>query len=218
MPRSAVEFQRKGCCMKRFPSVLIGCLLAVSTHLVKGEGEPEPRLPFCFSPSGLAPVIAPEPPPETYAAQTTPVEVQPLPKASDERMDLQLQTIHRDYVLEDSVQKFEGINGSPALIPPPPRNELGGAAGWVKTEVLDPALSLEVVKIRQVALTGSIITAVKRKNPLYLLNPLVFAVSWQPSSPVPLLPIIFWEDAHGRTNTSGPHSGSKVPFIFGGAR
>ena len=97
--------------------------------------------------------------------------------AVDEELGLSLHSISQDYTFESSVQQYEGINGSSALVVPPPKEELGGAAGWAQAK-FEEAVSLEVVRVRKVALSGSIITAMKRKNPLYLLNPLVFVASW----------------------------------------
>lgn len=53
-----------------------------------------------------------------------------------------------------------------------PRPE-GGMA-----RVLDGIFTPEVVHVGKIPVTGSIVTAIKRKNPLCLLNPVVFQVSW----------------------------------------
>jgi hypothetical protein len=44
--------------------------------------------------------------------------------------------------------------------------------------VLDGIFTPEVVHIGKIPVSGSIVTAIKRKNPLCLLNPIVFQVSW----------------------------------------
>lgn len=155
----------------------LAVLLTVMLGLVEGKAEEVESVSaeavrFSYSASGLIP-MTPEPP-----DVSTPAATDLVATTVGEELELSLHSVSRDYSLEASVQQFEGLNGSPVLIVPEPKEERGGAAGWVQREVLEPALSMEVVKVRKVALTGSIITAVKRKNPLYLLNPLVFAASW----------------------------------------
>jgi len=44
--------------------------------------------------------------------------------------------------------------------------------------VLDRIFTPEVVHVGKIPVTASIVTAIKRKNPLCLLNPIVFQVSW----------------------------------------
>jgi len=80
--------------------------------------------------------------------------------------------------LELFSQRYESMNGTPLLIAPPAKQELGGVAGFIQTKVLEPVTTLEVVKFHQVYLTGGVVGAVKNRNPFYLLNPLVFAVDW----------------------------------------
>jgi hypothetical protein len=43
---------------------------------------------------------------------------------------------------------------------------------------LNAVFAPEVIQIRKVAITSSLITAIKRRNPLCLLNPMVFNLSW----------------------------------------
>jgi len=43
---------------------------------------------------------------------------------------------------------------------------------------LNSVFASEVIRFRKVELSGSLITAIKRKNPLCLLNPIVFNLSW----------------------------------------
>ena len=80
--------------------------------------------------------------------------------------------------IESSAQGYLAMNGTPVLYLPPRRPERSGAAGWVEREVLDPILVPEVLKLGKVRVASSLINAVKRKNPLCLLNPIVFAASW----------------------------------------
>jgi hypothetical protein len=56
------------------------------------------------------------------------------------------------------------------------RAELPADSGVVR--FLENTFTPEVVHIGKVPVTCSIITAIKRKNPLCLLNPLFFQVSW----------------------------------------
>jgi hypothetical protein len=76
-----------------------------------------------------------------------------------------------------SEQAFEAMNGS-ILTQVEPEPERAGAIGWVETKVLDPILVQESIKIGKVHLTGGIVTAIKRKNPLSLLNPFVLGLDW----------------------------------------
>jgi hypothetical protein len=75
------------------------------------------------------------------------------------------------------MQIYEGLNG-PILTRMPVEEEPAGALGWVQVNMWDPIFTMEEVRIRKVHITGSIITAIQRKNPLCLLNPLVFAIDW----------------------------------------
>jgi hypothetical protein len=79
---------------------------------------------------------------------------------------------------EAAVQRFEALSGGPVLRAPPPHDEPGGAYGFVKGKVLDPITDLESVKVGKAQMTGGIVNAIERKNPLCLLHPLVFAVDW----------------------------------------
>ena len=155
--------------MKNWSACIALSVLCVGVDfpLSAEETTPPQPLSFSLSPSGLAPMQA-EPPALATNAPTP---------AVDEELELSLHSISQDYTFESSVQQYEGINGSPALVAAPPKQELDGAAGWAQAK-FEQALSLEVVRVRKVALSGSIITAMKRKNPLYLLNPLVFVASW----------------------------------------
>jgi hypothetical protein len=80
--------------------------------------------------------------------------------------------------LDSAVQIYEGMNGGPALVAPPPRPDLGGAAGFLRTKVFDPITTPEVVTLHHVQFTGGLVGAFKKGNPFYLLNPLVFAMDW----------------------------------------
>ena len=45
-------------------------------------------------------------------------------------------------------------------------------------KIVDRIFTPEVVHLGKIPITGSIVTAIKRKNPLCLLNPIVFQMSW----------------------------------------
>ena len=74
-------------------------------------------------------------------------------------------------------QLYQSLNG-PILTQFEIPEERGGAIGWVEQNVLDPILVPEVIHFHKVYVSGSIINAIERKNPLCLLNPLVLAIDW----------------------------------------
>ncbi|HTG45318.1 MAG TPA: hypothetical protein VK633_12375, partial [Verrucomicrobiae bacterium] len=80
--------------------------------------------------------------------------------------------------IELSEQRYQAMNGGPLLTVPVFESEPGGAYGFLKSKVLDPITTPEVIKFHKVQITGGIVGAIKKKNPFYLLNPLVFAVDW----------------------------------------
>jgi hypothetical protein len=81
-------------------------------------------------------------------------------------------------ISEISIQVYESMNGGPVLGRMEMPDEPGGAIGWLQTEVWDPVFAPEVVKVGKVQMSGSIVTAIKRKNPFCLLHPLAFVASW----------------------------------------
>jgi hypothetical protein len=81
-------------------------------------------------------------------------------------------------ISEISIQVYESMNGGPVLGRMEMPHEPGGAIGWLQTEVWDPVFAPEVVKVGKVQMSGSIVTAIKRKNPFCLLHPLAFVASW----------------------------------------
>jgi hypothetical protein len=52
----------------------------------------------------------------------------------------------------------------------PIKAERGGAYGWIERQVLEP----EVVRFKKVSITGPLVAAIKRRNPLCLLQPAPF--------------------------------------------
>jgi hypothetical protein len=75
--------------------------------------------------------------------------------------------------LERTADDYTWVNSRPFLTQDK-REELGGFYGWAVQNVLE----LDVVRYKSLKMTGSIVTAWKRKNPLYLLNPVVFWAAW----------------------------------------
>ena len=45
-------------------------------------------------------------------------------------------------------------------------------------DVIGNIFALDDVKIGKAHLSGSVVTAIKRKNPIHLLNPIIFEVAW----------------------------------------
>jgi hypothetical protein len=80
--------------------------------------------------------------------------------------------------LELYTQRYESMNGVPFFLAPPLKSEPGGFAGFVQTKILDPIGANESVKLRHVSFSGGVVGAVKNRNPLYLLNPLIFSIDW----------------------------------------
>jgi hypothetical protein len=72
--------------------------------------------------------------------------------------------------INQSLDRYRWINGTEVLT----RSELRDATPLEK--IFEP----EVIRLKKVHLSGSLITAVKRKNPLCLLNPIIFWMSWGP--------------------------------------
>jgi hypothetical protein len=80
--------------------------------------------------------------------------------------------------VQAAVQRYETLYGRPLLTPVPPRGDPGGAYGFLKNNVFDPITDQETVKVGKTHVTGSVVNAIKRKNPFCLLHPLIFAVDW----------------------------------------
>lgn len=66
----------------------------------------------------------------------------------------------------ENAERYHWMNGRDALTVPV-RTEQGGAYGWIQRQVLEP----EVVHFKNVSMTGPLVAAIKRKNPLCLLLP-----------------------------------------------
>jgi hypothetical protein len=87
-------------------------------------------------------------------------------------------TLTREAPIELLTQRYETMTGTPLLYRPPTPHEPAGALGFLQTKVFNPIFDMESVKLGKVHLTGGIVNAVKKKNPLCLLNPFVFAMDW----------------------------------------
>ena len=70
-------------------------------------------------------------------------------------------------------QRYEYMNGS-GLLTRVKHIDQGGFYYWAKDKILD----IEVVQFKGVKVAGSLVTAIKRKNPLYLISPFFLAVAW----------------------------------------
>jgi len=112
---------------------------------------------------------------QTYPSETTIVSTSPT---VEETTDIAVESKRPNAFSEEAyAQIYQGLNG-PILTQIAPEPEPAGALGWVQLNMWDPIFALESIKIRKVYVTGSIITAIQRKNPLCLLNPLILAVDF----------------------------------------
>ncbi|MBI4659720.1 MAG: hypothetical protein HY735_12840 [Verrucomicrobia bacterium] len=75
--------------------------------------------------------------------------------------------------LEKAAQQYQYLNGR-SLVTRVRQIDRGGFAQWAEEKIFP----IEVVQFKGVKFAGSLVTAIKRKNPLYLLNPMVLAVAW----------------------------------------
>ena len=129
---------------------------------------------------GLLSLADDAPPPQAFALTPPILRTNSIPAAKPP--NIATNTVEIELTSESSneaaVQRFEALSGGPVLRPPPPHDEPGGAYGFVKSKVLDPITDLESVKVGKAHITGGLVNAIKRKNPLCLLHPLVFAVDW----------------------------------------
>ena len=74
----------------------------------------------------------------------------------------------------DGADLYHWMNGQD-LLDCPARSEHGGAFGWVERNVFEP----ETIQFKRVSISGSLVTAIKRKNPLCLLTSLEFlSIDW----------------------------------------
>jgi hypothetical protein len=98
-------------------------------------------------------------------AEPAMAEANPPAKACSteaERMELDTERLVR------SLDRYRWMNGTECLTRPE----------FHDRTLLDAIFEPEVIRLRKVDLGGSLITAIKRKNPLCLLNPIVFWMSW----------------------------------------
>jgi hypothetical protein len=107
--------------------------------------------------------------------RTSAVPIEPSQIAARPPVEVMLT---REAPLDLLTQRYETMTGTPLLYRRPTRQEPAGAYGFLQTKVLDPIVAMESVKVGKVHLTGGIVNAIKKKNPICLLNPFVFAVDW----------------------------------------
>lgn len=140
----------------RFSVLLLSGLLSLA------DPPPDPKL-FTLPAPSLRPMAAPNRiPPQTAAPA---LEDLNLTSESASTTDL-------------AIQRAEALTGRAILTCPEPQDDPGGAYGLLKSTVFDPITNPEVIKIGKVHITGGVVGALKRKNPFYLLNPLIFAIDW----------------------------------------
>ncbi|MEW6160830.1 MAG: hypothetical protein AB1813_25660 [Verrucomicrobiota bacterium] len=95
------------------------------------------------------------------------------PEEAGQNLTVSFSSTSRGMTAENPFDRYRWMNGREALWINE-SVERGGAYGWFERTVLEP----EIIRFKGISMTGSLVTAIKRKNPLCLLNPLVFAVSW----------------------------------------
>jgi hypothetical protein len=105
--------------------------------------------------------------PRFDAQPKTSLQVAPVAVALDE---FEVQHTSR----ADDAERYHWMNGRD-LLSVPLRSEQGGAYGWIERKMFEP----NVVRFKNVSMTGSLVTAVKRRNPFYLLQPApFFSMDW----------------------------------------
>ena len=160
-------------------TVLVATVLVCFIAAVRGWAEePAPSLQLFAVPSPALRSL------ESQRTETVPAPAPkdtPLPASpanDDDVGNIKVEFTRARTISEEArTQMYEGLNG-PILTQVEVEPEPAGALGWVQMNMWDPIFTLEAVRIRKVYITGSIITAIQRKNPLCLLNPLVLAVDW----------------------------------------
>jgi len=144
---------------KRLPSIAI--LLVAGAITARAQTNAPASFHSLFS--CPVPQIEPEAKPAPKPTAPNPTSLVPAP--------LSLET---DSVQETNpLSEYMRWNGHEVLIVPPPL-PVGGVLGWFDQEILNPA----VIRYHRTQLTGSIISAITRRNPLCLLHPLIFSVDW----------------------------------------
>lgn len=115
----------------------------------------------------------------SYSLRTNAAPMVEVATQSTSQADLALtSTPLLEVPVQLATQRYEAMNGGRLLVVPEPQFEPGGAYGVMKRAVFDPITTPEVVKVGKVQMTGGVVGALKKKNPFYLLNPLVFALDW----------------------------------------
>jgi hypothetical protein len=158
--------------LRRFVCRVIGTVFIVRVAAVVEGAENVPAVNLFAFPSPVLRTHTPEP------AEPAPVRPALSPeKAAPEPFSLSNAAV-ADADIELNMQRYSAMNGEPLLREPVYVPEPAGAIGWVQTKVVEPIFTMETVRVKKVFISGSIVTAIKRKNPLALLNPMVIAIDW----------------------------------------
>jgi hypothetical protein len=164
----------------RLVKLAVSLLICITSGLALLAEEPALPVHLFAIPEPALRNLDPEPargaPPAVQKEENAPAPL--LQSAHDDNGDIVVELKRKwGFSEEARAQIYEGLNG-PILTSIEPEPEQAGAVGWIAVNLWDPIFTLESISIRKVHVTGSIITAIQRKNPLCLLNPLVLAVDW----------------------------------------
>jgi hypothetical protein len=148
-------------------------LAAIVLWIWPSAAAADPPSPTLFS------VVAPAPRSfSALAMQPSPASIGPNVSLSLTVSPSQSTNGSVEEPIELSIQRFEAMNGTTLLLKPEFRSPPGGVAGFVQAKVFDPIVYPGTVKFRKFSITGGVVGAVKKKNPMYLLNPLFFGIDW----------------------------------------
>ena len=149
--------------MKQIVVLSLGLVLCGSSAAAQ-TNVPSPTV----SPFVLPPIQLWEPPAAEEQSQTLAFAVPASPQFSGSAPHVTLNTFNDDTEFHSRVIQ----SGQFYLTEPEPKSEnrLVRAAEAIWTP--------EVVKVGKTSISCSVITAIKKKNPLCLLNPLFFQASW----------------------------------------
>ncbi len=157
-------------CAAKFLQLAFACTL---TLLPLRADEPAPDLKLFTLPK---PELRSAAPPESSGS--APASTADKSTISNEVEELSISSEVPTTTTELSIATFESMSGGPILSRVERYEPPGGALGWLNENVWDPVFSPEIVKFGKVQMSGGIVAAFKRKNPLCLLHPLVFVASW----------------------------------------
>lgn len=110
----------------------------------------------------------------TPIASIRTVIIEPEQESIPESSNLPADSVDLDLMSDEVlIERFRMINGQEPLIPPPSQQ-----TDNLMNTLIVRAFEMDVVRIKKVQISGSLVTAINRRNPLRLLNPLVFAIAW----------------------------------------